>query len=698
MIAPSSETPEADRWRPWLLGGITALFVVRALYPTESAALEGDGQAMAMLWLALGLFWLLGAIGQTQATVRLGWTSAAVLLVIVLHTIAALTGMRWAPRPAVNMLWEWLAMGLAFFLARQFVRSNREVRALMAVMIATGAALSAHGLYQWAYDFPKTQANYLADPKATLRELGLPLAPGSPERIRLESRLQNREPLANFALTNSLAGYLAPWLIVGVGIAVAGGGWRVAGVAMLVGVCLLLTRSRSGYAAAAVGLLLMWLMSRHRMPNLRRLLPIVGILVVLMGVACVVGSRDGRWASRAAQSFGYRMQYWRATLGMIADHPLCGVGPGNFQNEYTRYRLPEASEEVSDPHNFLLEIAATAGIPTAIGFLALLAAFAVAAGLVPPSPSHDTPQEKEEHAGFVVAGAIGGFLLSIPLSMISTGQAEIMTLVLGLPVAVACLLIMKPWIDRGHLPNRLPAIGVVVLLIDLSASGGIGFPGIAGTLWLLMAVGLTINSADVPHPMSRKAKVTLLGVAAILLGACYLTGYAPVMYCKAHMRNAQGDPPQMEQHLLAAGADDPWDVRPWNQLAFNAFADWQRDQDDERLVQFERYAAEGIAREPHASPAWMHLADCQMMVFERTGRREHLEKAIQAYRKAVELYPNNGIYHGRLAIALQAHGDQPEYRRQADRALELDDLTPHADKKMPAELRGRLLRSNAQLE
>ena len=53
----------------------------------------------------------------------------------------------------------------------------------------------------------------------------------------------------------------------------------------------------------------------------------------------------------------------RATAAMIADHTLLGCGPGNFQEHYARYKLPQASETVGDPHNFLLEIWATAGTP-----------------------------------------------------------------------------------------------------------------------------------------------------------------------------------------------------------------------------------------------------------------------------------------------------------------------------------------------
>jgi hypothetical protein len=694
-LCSSPKPPDVDRWRAWLLAGMTALFVARALYPTESAAMEGDGLPAVMLWLAICVLWLLGAIGRQRIRVRLGWTSAAVLAVVVLHTIASLTAMGLSRRPAVNMLWEWVGMGTAFFLARQFIVSSREARAVVAAMLATGAALAAEGLYQSMYEFPKMRAEYAADPEAVLRDVGLRMTPGSPERMRFESRLQNNEPLANFALTNTLAGYLAPWLVVGVGIVVAGGGWRVAGGATVMAVCLALTRSRSGYVAAVVGVLLTWFLCRkeRRALGLRRAMGVVGVVVLLAAVATVC---NGRWAERAVRSFGYRVQYWQSTVGMIADHPVWGVGPGNFQNEYTRYKLPGASEEVADPHNFLLEIAATAGIPAGLAFLAVLATFGVAAGRVRRGGSLSSTQS--DYSRFVVGGGLAGFLLAIPLSMISIGRVEMATLVVGLPVAAVCLVVMWRWIERGELAGGVAGAGIAALVVHLTTTGGIGFPGVGGTLWLLLAVGLNQSATDRPRWMSRRVAAVVLVLAMMILGACYLTGYGPVMYCKADLRRAQGDLTRIEQHLLAGGADDPWEVRPWNQLALNAFADWERDGDDERLAQFEAYSAEGLRRDPHASPAWMHLAECRMKVFERTGRRDYLGKAIEAYRMAVELYPNNGAYRGRLALALQAEGDEAGYRREADRALALDDLTFHADKKLAAELRRRLIRSNAQPE
>jgi O-antigen ligase len=54
----------------------------------------------------------------------------------------------------------------------------------------------------------------------------------------------------------------------------------------------------------------------------------------------------------------FRLELWKSTLAMIRDHPLFGVGPGNFQIAYrTRYILPTAWAEpnLEHPHSIYLD-------------------------------------------------------------------------------------------------------------------------------------------------------------------------------------------------------------------------------------------------------------------------------------------------------------------------------------------------------
>jgi O-antigen ligase len=90
-----------------------------------------------------------------------------------------------------------------------------------------------------------------------------------------------------------------------------------------------------------------------------------------------------------------RWQYWQASAKMFADHPLTGVGPGNFASFYTRYKPAAALESVADPHNFPLSILTQYGPLGLIGFLVMIFIplwKALSPAAASPLPRIDQPQ------------------------------------------------------------------------------------------------------------------------------------------------------------------------------------------------------------------------------------------------------------------------------------------------------------------
>jgi O-antigen ligase len=76
----------------------------------------------------------------------------------------------------------------------------------------------------------------------------------------------------------------------------------------------------------------------------------------------------------------FRLKLWQASLNMIRDHPLLGVGLDNFLYQYrTRYVLPEAWQELdlSHPHNIVLDYWTRLGILGVVALLWLEGAFFV---------------------------------------------------------------------------------------------------------------------------------------------------------------------------------------------------------------------------------------------------------------------------------------------------------------------------------
>jgi O-antigen ligase len=681
--AVSHDTPE-DRLRPWLLAAMTALVVARVLFPSESAASQGDGLSMVMLWIAIGVFWLLGVVGRPLFALRFGWTDAAVLLLVIWTAVASLWAVQHGtPRPAVNMLWEWVGLGLCFFLARQFIVTPRERRAIVAVMIAVAVGVSVYGLYHAWWEMPQTRAMYKANPDAAMRQVGLWFPPGSPGRKLLEDRLDNTQPMATFALTNSLAAFLTPWLVMLIGVIGCSVRSRkrllaLAACLIPIAVCLLLTESRSGYIAVCVGALAIWLLGRGRQIRIGWKLPVALVTIAAVFLCAALAIKGTAVLGRASKSFGYRVQYWHSSLRMIADHPWLGCGPGNFQATYTQYKLPEASEEVADPHNFLLEICATAGTPAALAFLAVLACAL--------RNAHDAWPH-------VLAGGVLGFLLSVPMGILCAAPLGPAPVLLGLPLAAASVALTLGWIREGTLPRWLPGVCVVALLINLLAAGGITYPGIAGSFWLLLALSLDDRGS---RTWDIAAAWAALAVLLALSVACYFTAYRPVLACQAELRLVEQEPANAIKHLEAAAAADPLSSEPWNQLAALQIEAWRQQPERVDLARFWEARDKAMRLAPNSSARWLTAGDWAFQAYSTTdqhGKRlapEAIQSAVESYSRAVQLYPNNALGRAKLAEACLAAGDRSAFRREAEMALRLDQITPHSDKKLPDQLRTRL--------
>jgi O-antigen ligase/polysaccharide polymerase Wzy-like membrane protein len=413
--------------------------------------------------------------------------------------------------------------------------------------------------------------------------------------------------------------------------------------------------------------------------------------------------------TETSKSLGYRLQYWQATMSMITRHPWLGVGPGNFQDYYTQFKLPQASEEIRDPHNFLLEVWATAGTFALIALGEVLGGLAWRtwrAGAAPPG-NGDSPAEPGESARnvkFMMAGGAAGlmlaFLVGPTVGLVFSEEA----LLAGLLVGGAVVAILWPWVVQGSLPRRLPALGVLVLAIHLLAAGGIAYPGVAGTFWILMALALNQTepepAAQEPNALRRRVApvpALALAVACVACVACYFLAYRPVLRCHAAMskgneaRDHNLQPAMAGLLWLEAAEADPLSPEPWSAIAELDVAQLkEKTAGVESHQQFVQAAERILELRPHSSAAWRQEGHWFMQLHEAHPDAQSAASAAECFLRAVELYPNFAALRGEYAMALHVTGKSAAARRQAEMAMELDRETPHADKKLPPQLRNRL--------
>jgi O-antigen ligase len=93
------------------------------------------------------------------------------------------------------------------------------------------------------------------------------------------------------------------------------------------------------------------------------------VLVAAIGLALVPLLQVPRFASMLDTAQGstfFRLGLWRSSLAMIRDHPLLGIGPGQFAEAYrTRYISPAAwsEPELGHAHNIVLDVWTRLGVP-----------------------------------------------------------------------------------------------------------------------------------------------------------------------------------------------------------------------------------------------------------------------------------------------------------------------------------------------
>ena len=130
------------------------------------------------------------------------------------------------------------------------------------------------------------------------------------------------------------------------------------------------TYNRGSLIAMAIGIVifLIWHGRRHIKLTLALLVALVAVIII---TAPDITSRflstfetemEGKYA-------GSRLAIWRIGWKMALDHPIFGVGQGNFKYEYAKYGDKDTDRIYGHAHNDLINVAAYAGFPGMIFYL-----------------------------------------------------------------------------------------------------------------------------------------------------------------------------------------------------------------------------------------------------------------------------------------------------------------------------------------
>lgn len=207
----------------------------------------------------------------------------------------------------------------------------------------------------------------------------------------------------------------------------------------------LMVEGATGYVVLGLLALLLIL---SRLPARIAAVAMIGLCAVSALLVTVPGPLSQRIATLTAEvrnwnpetaahlsSAGYRLEFYSNTLRIIIDHPLTGVGTGEFADAYAKQVRGTAMVATRNPHNEYLHIAAQIGL---IGLAAMLALFAVQWRMATCLPAR---LEKDLARGLVLTIATGclfnSFLLDHAEGLFFAWMTGL--LFAGLPAKKACI-------------------------------------------------------------------------------------------------------------------------------------------------------------------------------------------------------------------------------------------------------------------
>jgi O-antigen ligase len=759
-----------ERIRRIALGATAALMTARAFWPSEPDLRKGAGGGLSWVLALLIVFGLALAGSFLSGRFRFRWSWTDALVVVLMFLVAVSATHAVDRRPALNLAWEWATMGFAYVLLRNLPRTRNESSVLAGTMVATAFAVSCYGLYQVKVELPILQANFVRNPGHALQAVGI--APGGRAVEMFKNRvLGSIEPFSTFGLPNSFAGFIVGPLVLAVAVGfqnmvrrdAPGSRWTAMGMAapviLVILLCLIWTKSRSAWIGLVVAMIVLAWLARRQVP--RRLFWTAGgaglILVAAVVLASLATGRlDREVLTQSKMSLRYRWEYWQGAWGVIShgansmqgalSSPTfwLGVGPGNFAAPYLKYKLPEASEEILDPHNLFLEVWASGG------FWALLALVAALAWglwnlLGPPSrlresaevrladrprrrrsrpetaaagPERNALDEEEDapprRVGWLIGAAGAGWAVAVMLpGALDPFQGDLFFrwLILGGSWLTAVLLGAPLW---SRLPIPAAALGAAVLavLINLLAAGGIGFTTVALGLWSMLALGLNLRddrAGSRLHEVESRVPGFVVAVVWVALLGTFLGAVTPFWRSEAAVAAAEEAikhmPPDYEgagRAYDAAIREDRYNVRPWLGLAYLQSRIWEErgaKVDDLRWKEIPILLHKAVSgfRSPNVWSLHSERAIAARRLLKQIGPRlEPLEVLrlrgviVEATRSATFLYPTNAELHARLAQASAEIGMLQDAVDEAKEALRLDTITPHDDKKLPEAVRKEL--------
>lgn len=554
-----AEVSKADPGKSILLIATMAALVARPLVPGEdpgfgSSMTDPSGTTLTLCWFLLAAAWSIWAISRKRAPMPLGFFDLGLLGLAGCYFLSSelvASGLY----TARLISWEVLSFFACFISIRWAASDESDRQAIYTVLLATGFAVVAYGIYQYSWEMPYLRQKYGENLEQLKRDFisqsGGTIEAEGPFMEQLRQRLMQTHIYSTFSHPNTLASFLClliPGALGGVWLAARNPSRKVviAGVS-LIGfgflTALWMNFSRGAFFATGLVLAILFLHWSWRKFTERRVLALLftagAFLMICFGAWLV--STKGLLKKESSGGFSARLEYWKATISMGRSYPWFGVGPGNFGNYYPRFMLPSAEEKIKDPHNLFLEAWSSAGAGALVMVLLITSGIGwrFFRELVQKPEEFDTANLIPTPGWVIYLGGMFGLLLSFVLRVEHRPGEDLVSESIGALIRTAAWFFAMGFLENlkatdNHRKVMLLA-GITAMLLNLMVSGSLVFASIISML--VASLGLCITSNRGIRLPAFVVFPPLAGIALYFLVGVFVPLSSAYSYSQMAIRN-----------------------------------------------------------------------------------------------------------------------------------------------------------------
>ncbi len=650
---------------------------------------------------------------------RFSYRFTAIEVGLAIFAIAAIVaGLAAAnKRAAITNFVTLLAPILMAVLLVQILDSHSKIKLLLVVIAALGVVSAYESANQLFVTNQAMIDEYEKAPQTLLEPLGI--QPGTFAQFLFEHRLYTKGVRGFFTTRNSAGSFSLLASFAGIALFLekfrnrksdASGSQALVTCGIAVAVIifgLAITKSKGAITASliAAAMFVIYLLFGNWLKAHKKAIFIVCLLLALAAGCAVIQYRLNHGELPGGSSMLVRWQYWHASAKMYADHPITGVGPGNFAHFYTHYKPAEALETVADPHNFLLSILTQYGPLGLIGFLALVSiplwrAVSRKSALLSPKPHQREPAFTKLAIPFVIVISAALLLIRPMIMPVTDGNTldvmiyVIVTLYVA-PVAVfiiAFLLLTSPLNTARNTQYAIRNTNIIAAALFCACLGiilhnlidfAIFEPGVFTTFWAIIAclIALDFHQKSRTQVVLKPAPfVKAIGVVVslVLVWAYFNYALIPVAKAAAKTELALRELGHAHQLLDEAAEDDRLDPAALNlngRLYLQHYKETGRNQ-PLLLEQAEECFLAAIERNRADFKNFKRLAEVYNLLADASTphkKVDYLNEAFDNALLAVEHYPGSGRLRIELAKIAEQLGKTDIAIKQYEEAINIED-------------------------